>query len=669
MVQRIRAYFKERWLCYAILCLGIAFTTGVFFCHGRDLLDSDMSSEMILAKLLKDEGGIIAKNWCYSTEIRVISTQIVYKLGFYLFNDWHWVRTFSTCILLFILMGCYCFFAERMKLGKAGLLSGLILLLPFSAEYARFVIWGGYYLPHTAFIFLTLALAVRSDSVKINRILLGLNILAAVLTGMGGVRQALILYIPFFITAIALAIYYYVLSDEENKESIPDLAYLSKVSLAVLAGNFVGMLINSKILSQSYIFIKYDNSKLSDFVPSFALDFAARCLSTSFGFTGCRGILTLEGLCAVCALVFCVLITAVFAVVCCKFKSLKFEHKFIVLFAAIDVTANVLFCSLSDKPSTRYLIPPLALLFPVLAILLVYLQEKGLKLMQRAFTAIIVICIGFQLAVFAWHPTLDYYRSSVNTKQSFSYALHPVKNHCEPVGSHRQVTDWLVKHGYTKGFATLWQCSIVTELSNGQIEMWKLYNHRKRSGDWTDLRADNWLQDRRHLTHDPEGKVFLLLTDAQARMDTHHLYADKNHLVYDKRGMKVYAYDSAAQLRANLLNKNFIQKMKIKFKKQNKLKENHRILQLTPGATVQGPGCDVSAGEYELAIKCRIKDGQALQGYIKAKNSGTLLSFEVKDGLNTIPLELEEDVSKLEIVINNNTKSKVTFEKFSLPRR
>lgn len=666
-MQKILNYFKERWPYYAILLLGIVFTVSVFFIYGRDLLDSDMSSEMILAKLLHDEGGIVSKNWCYSTELRVINTQIVYKLGFYLFNDWHWVRTFSTGVLLLILMGCYCFFSERMNLGKIGILSGLMLLLPFSAEYARFVIWGGYYLPHTAFIFLTLALAVRRDSPKANRVLLGLNIAAAVLTGMGGVRQALILYIPFFVTMIALVIYDYVIKDKEDADNYADLLHFGKVSLILLVSNFVGIIINSKVLSKSFIFIKYDNSKLCDFIPSLALDFAARSFGASFGFTGCSGILSLEGMRSVCALIFCTVLFAVLCLVCGKFKSLKFERKFIVLFAVIDCAANVLFCTLSDQLSTRYIIPPLAMLFPVLAILLLDLEEKGRKMIQRGLAAVISVCAAVQLIAFCVQPTLDYYRSPISPKRSYSYSLNPVKNHNEPLGSHQQVTEWLVNNGYTKGFATLWQSSVAVELSNGKLEMWKLYNHRKRSGDWTDLRADNWLQDRRHLTKDPEGKVFLLLTDEQMRMDKQRFYTENDHLVYSRNGMKVFAYDSAADLRAGLFSKNFISKMNCKSKKNNNANGTSKQIKLRPKMTVRGPGCTAPAGKYMLKIDCKMEGDEILEGRVASKGED-LLTFEVNDGHNEIPLELAEDAQKLEIIIKNSTSSEVVFTKFSMPR-
>ena len=666
-MQNVLNYFKERWPYYGILLLGIVFTVAVFAYYGRGLLDSDMSSEMILGKLLHDEGGIVSKNWCYSTEIRVISTQIIYKLGFYFFDDWHWVRTAATGVLLLLLMGCYCFFSERMNLGRIGLLSCFVLLVPFSAEYGRFVIWGGYYLPHTAFIFLALALAVRSESPKVNRILLGLNILAAVLTGMGGVRQALILYIPFFITMIALAVYYYVICDEEDKEVLPDLIHLSKVSLIVLLSNFAGILINSKVLSKSFIFIKYDNSKLGDFIPSLALDFASRSLGASFGFTGCSGILSPEGLRTVFALIFCAAVLVVLGIVCWKFKTLRFEYKFIVLFAVIDCVSNVLFCTMSDKAATRYMIPPLAMLFPVAAILMTELEEKGRRYFRNGLAALLAVCIAVQLGFFCVKPTLDYYHSPASSKQSFSYGKHPVKNHNEPIGSHQQATEWLVKNGYTKGFATLWQCSVAVELSNGKLEMWKLYNHRKRSGDWTDIKADNWLQDRRHLTNDPEGRVFLLLTDDQVKMDKQHFYTEKDHLVYSRNGMKIYDFNNVAELRRGLFRKNFISKMKFKNGKNSKDTNSVRKeLKLAPKMALQGPGCKLPAGDYKLIINCRIDDGNTLDGRVTSKGKGTLCSFTLEDGVNEIPLSVTEDAPELEIRIKNDTDSSVAFTEFRM---
>ena len=39
--------------------------------YGKAYLDSDMASEMVLAKQLNTEGVLLSKNWYYSTELRI----------------------------------------------------------------------------------------------------------------------------------------------------------------------------------------------------------------------------------------------------------------------------------------------------------------------------------------------------------------------------------------------------------------------------------------------------------------------------------------------------------------------------------------------------------------------------------------------------------------------
>ena len=63
---------------------------------GIQRLDGDDSAEMILANLLAREGGILSRNWFYSTEIRVLNNQIVMSLLFRVFKNWLVVRTLGT---------------------------------------------------------------------------------------------------------------------------------------------------------------------------------------------------------------------------------------------------------------------------------------------------------------------------------------------------------------------------------------------------------------------------------------------------------------------------------------------------------------------------------------------------------------------------------------------
>ena len=48
---------------------------------GKWIVDSDLASEMMLTKILNQEGSILSHSWFYSTELRVVNMQWFYRLG------------------------------------------------------------------------------------------------------------------------------------------------------------------------------------------------------------------------------------------------------------------------------------------------------------------------------------------------------------------------------------------------------------------------------------------------------------------------------------------------------------------------------------------------------------------------------------------------------------
>lgn len=68
-------------------------------------VDSDAASELVLAKHLADSGGgLLSKNWYYSTELKVLCDQLAFELMFFLTDNWHLVRMGGTLILLGLLV-------------------------------------------------------------------------------------------------------------------------------------------------------------------------------------------------------------------------------------------------------------------------------------------------------------------------------------------------------------------------------------------------------------------------------------------------------------------------------------------------------------------------------------------------------------------------------------
>ena len=186
-----------------VLALMILF----FFLYKKlhHLLDSDMSSELVLSKLLFSKKAILTNSWFYSTEIRILNTQLVFSLLFNFFNSWFKVRYFSIFILIILLLVSFYYFCLKLKSKKDFYLFAIFLIIPFSLEYFSYVLMGTYYIPHIIIAFLSLGMifSFRNSQNKFNSIfIVVLFSLLALLAGMGGARELIILYLPIMLACI-----------------------------------------------------------------------------------------------------------------------------------------------------------------------------------------------------------------------------------------------------------------------------------------------------------------------------------------------------------------------------------------------------------------------------------------------------------------------------------
>lgn len=113
-----------------------------------------------------------------------------------------------------------------------------------------------------------------------------------------------------------------------------------------------------------------------------------------------------------------------------------------------------------------------------------------------------------------------------------------------------EVCDWLEDEGYTQGYATFWNGNVLTEWSDGQIEVWV-------TNDFNTLEPYEWLQKTSH-AQPPEGPVFLLTTMEELQsMGLTQLYwwsdvvyEDGEEIADRNKRYVVMAYDTAADLQA-----------------------------------------------------------------------------------------------------------------------
>ena len=142
-----RRWNKEDIFIFCLLCAVIIVGLFAAWNSSKNLLDSDASSELILANHLYQSKKFISEDWIYSTELRVLNTQLIYAPLFGLFSDWHLVRFWGIIILQVILSASFWFLSASCRIPKNKRCYGLVLLLlPTSIAYGRTVLYQTYYI-------------------------------------------------------------------------------------------------------------------------------------------------------------------------------------------------------------------------------------------------------------------------------------------------------------------------------------------------------------------------------------------------------------------------------------------------------------------------------------------------------------------------------------------
>lgn len=510
-----------------------------FSINGIKLINSDSSAELILSRLLNQTGGIITDKWYYSTELRMINTQLVYRIGLALFpTDWHLARTFSVAVFLLILIAAALYCVHAAELGSIGLIAVSILICPFGQWYAWNIIYDSYYIPHVVISLLSIGLVLRVLRNKGNRwnpVRLILLAILCFLAGLGGIRQLMICYTPLCLTAMLLfwnsfrKIQSFHSPKAELAEMKEECVFLG-LSILTLLSSGIGYFINSRILSEKYHFKSYETSMWGKFtftglINSYS-DFASM-----FGWQQNIEIIGKSGVINILGLMLGMLTLVMIIILAIRLDFLSFPHRILVLFVLSFIILNGLIFSNNAYYETAYWIPILPFAIILLAVGYRYVKKHRGRMESAVYavfilTAVILCSISTMLNPYPYSND-----SSIPTD----------KNLLVP-------SEWLENNGYTQGYASLWDSSIVTELTNGKIEMWTILAGDPQAS--TDsLPILKWLQPVSHDTDIPSGKFFILGTEwefsdknapALSKMSKYLVYKDSYYLIYGFNSMAEY---------------------------------------------------------------------------------------------------------------------------------
>lgn len=483
--------FPWVWLI-AAYCI----TFAVLALYGRPYIDSDMSSEMVLANLLNEEGKLLTTSWWYSTEIKFCSLQMFYQIGLRIFpHDWYAARMVGQALLVFVLLVAYLYVGHGLKLKNCGVWGAAALACPFGIWYLWYCYFGGYYIAYMIWVLLSLGaiLHLVYPTGRKNEILQGMIlIVSCMVSGLNSVKGLMVFYLPMFLTALIS----FFLRWREQPQQIPkrELRLVALSTGAILIAG-IGYGINSTVFANTYNFLNYNELKWAPLNFNTLLKSWSAFLAL-FGYLGGDDFLTpnvklfsFDGILSALGIVTAAAIILSLIRLLINWRGLKETRLVAPLLFAMALLEEGFIFSCTNGVGT---VAPSHWL-PIVPFAFLVLQLEGETEQFRLPFTRKIAAMAFCGCIVA---------TSVSSVRKFPTTGYVTNPHLETV------CGWLVDHGYTQGYSSYWNANVMTEWSSGQIEVWVAPDFKRMD------RIYEWLQKTSH-ENPPEGKIFLLTTDQE----------------------------------------------------------------------------------------------------------------------------------------------------------
>jgi hypothetical protein len=395
--------FSAALVYIAVLAFIFAFT----YFHGHQWISGDPSAEMVLGNLLAEEKRLVSQNWAYSTELRLVYQTIFIMPLFKILgglNNWALIRSLTIVLNMLTLTASYIYLVKQLRINiKWIALTSVFLLLPISMEYWEIMLFGGYYIFFVAQTFCCLGLFFsilqkQSSLQSKSKIHLLLFAILSVMLGIQGIRALMSVQIP-----LLLACVYAYISGMSNHRRTP---FFLGVSSFILCG--IGFFINN-LLHFRYSFVSFDDMRIDNLYDVLLekISESIYCLVEFFGFSSGAYILSANGILGILGL-FIALIVFIFAwniSFSSKSKQIpenNFYFRFVALFFICSTVFNIILLTLvNDVVTSRYFIPSLVIIFPLMAMAfeqadLIFTPTKRVVVLF----SILIFFFGFAFVIF-----------------------------------------------------------------------------------------------------------------------------------------------------------------------------------------------------------------------------------------------------------------------------
>ena len=520
-----------------ILCL-------VLFCIFKpdNLMHSDTTAEVILSKLLADENKLVTTSWFYSTEIRIVYSQLLMVPLFKIFDSYRLVKFLSVFIFYILMLWAYFFVCKRLEIKKQWSLIGLALFFsPLSNEYLDMMFIGCFYSSQAICTYVVLGIVVswfvRGKKKEVEKpekknwflvSLIATHIFSFAL-GLSGLRYLASLFLPMM-----LAVAWILFTEEADlfksnplkNPWVVNLIYT--FSTLVCAG--LGFLVNKFYLATHYSF---DTTSEVVFVE--LADVADRVLESfklMVEFFGYYPVEVVSGRGIVNVLKMALFVFFVGVIIYLfryRKEKLNRVQRFLLYYFLLVFLINWYMLIFTEVlMQYRYWIPVY-----IIGVLLVavFFQVFTPKISWQK--EVYAICIGLA-ALSSLYGELW---------QDAKY------NDCEKRYAYME---FLEENDYTFGYATFWNASVTEYLSNGKMEVGNLGGENGVAAPFEWLCKKDLYKEGYHT-----GKTFLLLArteeagmlkgDFTVMPDGVKVYEDEYYAIYEGNGMYLFSKEETKE--------------------------------------------------------------------------------------------------------------------------
>lgn len=513
-------------LSYSIL-LSIIFIYAAFT-SGYHSMDSDMASELLLAKECYLHKTFLPRSWNYSTEIRMLNTQIFTAPLFIFTKNLNSIKAVSAFIITLLLPLSLWFLLNELKIKTSWIkaLSLLLIFAPWSDFMWQYVQYGSYYIPHIALAFCYIALFIsitynkQDISEKKYKIMLVLFLALSFISGLSGIRYILYFELPLIITILGLKVSNLFKTnttfDFKNFFINDKECHFSIVSL--ILGGF-GYVCNNLILARIYSFSDFNTTAFTH-IGDVKFEDVHNAIMEILGYRNNVSVFTPSGVNNVLLYVGIVF----FLISLFKFlkKTENTTHKTFVLFTIVLFVFNS-FIFINTEYIARYFILILAFVFPCISL---FLDSECVSVIHKYF-------VGLCFSVVVISNSFIVFEGSLCSKGNYDKEA---------------VAKFLNENKYDSGYATFWNANVFNFLTNDKLQVANLY--RYKDGDTKKItdhfKCDKWLTPNSYYKDNfgHNDKVILIVTSLEYEESINANVFKNGKLVFTDDYYKVFEYPS-----------------------------------------------------------------------------------------------------------------------------